>query len=227
MAEIYIYYSLLGMVAGLLAGLFGVGGGLIIVPALYYLLLLQGVSEQVVMHIAIGTSLATIILTSISSAFSHYRQQAIVINAFIFLAPGLLVGAAMSAVIADYLAKDYLVVIFALFEIAVAVQMGMALKMNAHRQLPRAPAVATAGVGIGLLSGLVGIGGGSLTVPYLSWHNVPIKKAIGTSAACGLPIAVAGMAGFLLAGIDLVSVCLVSCLRLWVPSWRIAYPPPN
>jgi uncharacterized membrane protein YfcA len=182
--------------------LFGVGGGLIIVPALYWLLPRMGVDCSVTMHIAIGTSLATIVITSLSSAYSHYRKNAVVFSAFWQLTPGLLIGAALAAVLADFFNTRGLMFVFAVFEVLVALQLLLGFRANPQRDLPGAAGMVGTGTGIGVMSGLVGIGGGTLTVPFLSWCNVPIKKAVGTSAACGLPIAVAGMLAYMLVGWD-------------------------
>ncbi len=200
--EVIFYYVATGLFAGVLAGLFGVGGGLVIVPVLYHLLALQGVDEASLMKVAVGTSLATILVTSVSSSWSHYRKNAVDLSVLLSLGLGLLPGALLAAFSARLLRNDFLVVFFAVFELLVAVQMGLALKVRPHRRLPSPPGQAGAGLVIGYLSGLVGIGGGTLSVPYLCWHNVPVKTAVGTSAACGFPIALAGMTGYLLAGLS-------------------------
>ena len=214
--EVFFYNVAGGVFAGLLAGLFGVGGGLVIVPILYHLLPAQGVAAPLLMKVAIGTSLATIVVTSLSSAWSHYRKNAVDLAVLGALSLGLLPGAILAAVSARVLRNDFLVFFFVGFELLVAIQMGLALKVKPHRRLPRKRYQAGAGLVIGYLSGLVGIGGGTLSVPYLSWHNVPIKVAVGTSAACGFPIALAGMTGFLLVGLsDPASPPAASGYILW------------
>jgi uncharacterized membrane protein YfcA len=198
--DIVIIILLLGAVAGLAAGLLGVGGGLIIVPVLSWLFYQQGVSGEVLMQLAVGTSLATIVATSISSAWAHYRHQAILLPVLFSLTPGILLGAMLGAYVADALPEIGLRRVFAIFELLVAVQMFFNLRPAAHWQLPGRIAMVLAGMAIGLLSAIVGIGGGTLTVPFLVACAVPVRNAIATSAACGFPIALAGSLGFIMAG---------------------------
>jgi len=193
-------YLLLGAFVGVLAGLFGVGGGLVIVPVLVFIFKGQGVSAEVIMHLAIGTSLATIVITSISSVRAHHQHGAVLWAAFHRLTPGIVAGTLLGAYIVDHLPNDALRIIFGVFELLVAAQMGLGLKTAPHRQLPGWPGMSLAGIIIGKVSAIIGIGGGTLTVPFLVWCNVGMRQAVATSAACGLPIAIAGTAGFMLTG---------------------------
>lgn len=194
------YYLLLGMVAGLLAGMLGVGGGLVIVPVLVLLFGLADMAPSITMHLALGTSLATIVGTSISSAWAHHRYGAVLWSVCLRLTPGIVLGAWLGAAFADQLSSNGLQKIFGIFELLVALQMGLALQPAAHRQLPGSVVMGLAGGVIGAVSAIVGIGGGTLTVPFLHWCNVSIRNAVATSAACGLPIAVAGALGYLVMG---------------------------
>jgi hypothetical protein len=196
----FLPYLLLGSVAGMLAGLLGVGGGLVIVPVLAWLFHLAGMPPEVVMHMAIGTSLATIVPTSLSSVWAHHRLGAVLWGAVARLAPGIVLGAALGATLADLLPGESLRLTFGLFELAVAVQMGLNLRPAPHRVLPAKWGMWGAGSAIGLVSALVGIGGGTMTVPFLQWCNVAMRQAVATSAACGLPIAIAGATGFIVTG---------------------------
>jgi uncharacterized membrane protein YfcA len=189
-----------GAVAGALAGLLGIGGGVIIVPALAFVFLHQGVQEGVIMHVAIGTSLATIMVTSLSSIRAHQRHGAIHWNVFREITPGLLLGALLGAAVAGHLRSDALRVIFAVFLILVAGQLWMGRASQPHRRLPGRAGILVAGSIIGALSALFGVGGGSMTVPFLTWCNMPVRNAIATSAAIGLPIALSGTAGFVYSG---------------------------
>lgn len=193
-------YLATGAAAGVLAGLLGVGGGLIIVPALYFLLQRNGVSTDAAMQIAVGTSLATIVVTSISSVLAHDRRGAVLWPVVARLAPGMLAGALIGSVIADRLTSGVLARVFAVFAVLVGLRMLLSREVQGHTQLPGAAGLLATGTVIGTVSALVGIGGGSMTVPFLSWCRVAIHRAVGTSAGCGLPIALAGAAGFVVLG---------------------------
>ena len=193
-------YLVLGAFAGTVAGLLGVGGGLIIVPVLATLFQRQGMGAEIIMHLAVGTSLATIIVTSISSVYSHHKRGAVLWQVFWRLAPGIIVGAWGGAWLASLLPTKEFRYVFAVFEWLVALQMIVGFKPSVNRNLPGNIGLAAAGGGIGVVSAIVGIGGGSLTVPFLSWCRVSIHNAIATSAACGLPIAISGTLGFILVG---------------------------
>ncbi|RLZ07938.1 sulfite exporter TauE/SafE family protein [Acinetobacter sp. 2JN-4] len=194
-----IIYLLIGAIAGFTAGLFGVGGGLIIVPILYIVFTQMNYDPNVIMHIAIGTSLATIIVTSISSVMAHHRQGAVLWSVFRNLAPGLVLGSFLGAGIADLMSGQHLQLVIGVFAIWMAFKMfrGAYAIVNSSRHLPSAPIQFAAGGGIGVASAIFGIGGGSLTVPFLNRYGVVMQKAVATSAACGLPIAAAGAIGFM------------------------------
>ncbi|WDE06800.1 sulfite exporter TauE/SafE family protein [Thalassomonas viridans] len=191
---------LLGCAVGFMAGLLGIGGGGIMVPVLTGLFLAQGVAPEHVVHLALGTSMASIIMTSLSSSLAHYKHRNInwlVVKGF---SPGVILGAFAMTFIAAKLNALYLVTIFSLFMAYVSAQMFLNKKPSPSRSMPSSKGLFFAGSGVGGISSLVSIGGGSLTVPYLLWHNVDIKKAIATSAAIGLPISLAGSIGYLVNG---------------------------
>ena len=198
--EIFLLYACLGMVAGLLAGLLGVGGGLLIVPALVAVWSASGLASDYMMQLAIGTSLATIVFTSFSSVRAHHRRGAVDWPIFRRLAPGIVLGAWLGAVLASYLPGSALKTVFGVFELLVAVQMGFSWRVEPHRKLPAAPGMFAAGGLIGTISAVIGIGGGTMTVPFLTWCNVVMQRAVATSSACGLPIAVGGALGYLVMG---------------------------
>lgn len=193
-------YGILGASAGILAGLLGVGGGLIIVPILMLLFTQYAIAPTLSMHLAIGTSLATIIFTSLSSVWAHQRKGTIQWPVVRSLSVGILIGALLGACIAHKMSTAHLRLGFGLFELWVAIQMALHLQPKPHRTLPAAPLLALFGIGIGFISALVGIGGGTLTVPLLLWYQVTIHQAIATAAACGFPIALAGTIGFISVG---------------------------
>jgi len=202
--ETLLIFAATGVAAGLLAGLFGVGGGLIMVPALALVLPGLGVGPAIVMQVAVGTSLAVISATSLSSMLAHHRRQGVRWDVLLRFAPGLAAGAVAGAFAAHALPGLVLQRIVGAGAILVALQMFLAgpEKGDAHDLKRDASPLLLFGAGsvIGLLSALIGIGGGSLTVPFLTWRGVPIRQAVGTAAACGVPIAWAGAAGFIAAG---------------------------
>ena len=190
----------MGALAGLLAGLFGIGGGLVIVPVLALVFAGQGVDPAVIMHLAIGTSLATIVITSLSSIRAHHRRGAVDWPVFRRITPGIVVGGVLGSGLASMLSSDVLRTAFALFLLLVALRMAFDLAPQAHRQLPGRPGMGLAGTLIGAVSTLMGIGGGTLSVPFLTWCNVAVRRAVATSAAIGLPIAVTGTIVYLITG---------------------------
>lgn len=198
--EAFGIYLLLGIFVGFIAGLLGVGGGLIIVPVLIMLFQYFNFSTGIITHLAVGTSLATIMLTSISSVRAHHLHGAVQWPLFWQLAPGIIIGTLAGSGLASLLSSASLKVFFGFFELAVALQMALELRPNAARGLPAMTGMGLAGGIIGAVSALVGIGGGTVTVPFLVWCNVSIQKAVATSSACGLPIAIAGTVGFMLTG---------------------------
>jgi len=199
---VVLAYLSLGAVTGVLAGLLGIGGGLVIVPALFFLFSAQGFSEQIVMHLAVGSSLATVVLTALASSYAHHARGAVLWPVVAVLAPGIVLGALSGAAVADRFTTPALRLVFAVFELLIAAQLAFGVRAAPQRGLPAWAGMTGAGTVIGALSAVLGIGGGTLTVPFLVWCNVGIRVAVATSAACGLPIALAGSLGFITAGWD-------------------------
>lgn len=196
-------YLLIGAVAGFAAGLFGVGGGLIVVPILYIVFMHAGYGEAVTMHLALGTSLATIMVTSISSMLAHNKNHAVIWPVVGRLTPGLVLGSFGGAAIADALSGEKLQLVIGIFTLMVGINMfrtACSQQNLQQTQLVNFRWHWLAGVIIGIASALFGIGGGSLTVPYLNRSGLAMQQAVGTSAACGLPIALAGAIGFMFFG---------------------------
>ena len=190
---------MLGAFSGFIAGLLGLGGGLIMVPALLYLL--AGSTDQtVLMHTAVGTALASMVFTSISSVWAHHRHGAIHWHNFNKLTPTILLGAFSGAMLTKVMSFDSMRLFFSLFVFSVAVIMYFGLSSAAHVDSLKKWVWQITGYIIGLVSAVVGIGGGTMTTPFLTYNNVDIKNAIATSAAVGMPIAVAGVLGFIVAG---------------------------
>ena len=192
----------LGVVVGLLAGMLGIGGGLIIVPALSYLLVhFQGMSAETVMPVAVATSLSTIIFTGASSALAHYKLGNLRKNVVLYTGIGIAVGAVAGAQVASHINGDILRHIFAGLVIVIALQMifGKARESST----PATPALLiSVGGGTGVISALMGIGGGALLVPALVWFKVNMRHAIGCAALGGMVIAVFGTLSFIVAGLD-------------------------
>lgn len=200
MVSVLLMYSAVGGVAGVLAGLLGIGGGLVIVPMLVYCLTLQGISNQTIMHLALGTSMASIMFTAVSSFWAHHRRGAvrwIVVRRIVL---GIFVGTFLGACVASHLSTRFLKGFFVVFLYYVALQMLFGKKPKPSRQLPQRVGMFGVGNVIGAVSSLVGIGGGTLSVPFMVWCNIPLHQAIGTSAAIGFPIAVAGTLGYIYSG---------------------------
>lgn len=195
-----LVYLVLGAFAGVLAGLFGIGGGLIIVPVLILSFEMQGVSAEVATHLAVGTSLATIVFTSLSSIRSHHVKQSVRWDLFRPMLAGILLGAVLGVWTASLIAGDHLQTIIGVFVILVAVRILLDAVPKPGRDTPGPAGLGAAGAGIGWASAIFGIGGGTLTVPFLTWCNVRMQAAVGTAAACGLPIALAGAAANMIVG---------------------------
>lgn len=198
--EWILLFLSLGTVVGFMAGLLGIGGGGIMVPILTSIYLSQGIPVENVVHLALGTSMASIIITSISSLRAHNAKGAVIWGVVKSMAPGIIVGTFFATLIVSYINSFYLALLFSIFMAYVGIQMFLNKKPNHTHRLTSNTQLLIAGGGIGAISALVSIGGGSLTVPYLLKQNVDIKKAIGTSAAIGLPISIAGTLGYVING---------------------------
>jgi uncharacterized membrane protein YfcA len=196
----YLAYLSVGAIAGVLAGLLGVGGGLVIVPMLLFCFAGLGLPEESMMHLALGTSLASIAFTSVSSFMAHHRRGAVVWTAVRRIVPGILVGTFGGTFVASQLSTAWLKGFFSVFLAYVAVQILLDRKPPPSRELPGMWGMFGVGSVIGLVSSLVGIGGGTLSVPFLLWCNLTGHRAIGTSAAIGFPIAIGGSLGYLVNG---------------------------
>lgn len=188
------------MLAGLLAGLFGIGGGLILVPILALLFNMQQFSADLIMLMAVATSLATIVLTSIASILAHHRLRSVVWPKVYRLAPGILFGSALGAIVAEMISADSLRIVFSLFLIYVGLQMALQIKPETGAMLQSWKMDFAAATLIGVVSALLGIGGGTMTVPYLMRGGLPIRNAVGIASACGLPIAIGGTVSYMVLG---------------------------
>ncbi|SFI34375.1 sulfite exporter TauE/SafE family protein [Nitrosomonas sp. Nm34] len=199
--EWWLIYLSLGAGVGFLAGLLGIGGGLVIVPVLAYIFTAQDFPSDRILHLALGTTMATIIFTSLASLRMHHAYGAVNWWVVKYLAPGIILGTMTGSTLAGQLSTQALGIIFVIFIYYAATQMWLNITPTSRHALPGKFGMVAAGSLIGALSSLVAIGGGLLTVPFLSMCNVKLQYAIGTSAAVGFPIALAGTMGYIINGL--------------------------
>jgi uncharacterized membrane protein YfcA len=209
----------LGAFAGFLAGLLGIGGGMLMVPFVTAIVSARGVEPGLAVKMAIATSMATILFTSISSLRAHHRRGAVRWDLVRGIAPGIVVGSlAAGAGVFALVKGSVLALLFALFVGFSATQMLLDRRPRPTRVMPGRLGQASAGAGIGFLSGLVGAGGAFVSVPFMTWCNVPIHNAVATSAALGFPIALASTAGYVIGGWGLPNTLPGSLGYLYVPA---------
>jgi len=208
----------LGIAAGFLAGLLGIGGGMVMVPFITAMLVSHGVHPDLVVKIAIATSMATIVFTSVSSVRAHYKRGAVRWDIVTGMAPGIVVGSLIGSLgIFAMLKGSALALIFGIFVAFSATQMFLDKKPAPNRQLPGAAGKFTAASVIGIVSGLVGAGGGFLSVPFMVWCNVAMHITVGTSAALGFPIALANGLGYVIGGQGVAGLPPFSLGYVWLP----------
>ena len=218
MTAIILMYVLVGAIAGVLAGLLGIGGGLVIVPMLVYCFSRQGISDAVIMHVALGTSLASIMFTSVSSFRAHHKRGAVHWSVVRKIVIGIFTGTFIGSCIAAQLSTRFLKGFFVVFLYYVAFQLLTNKKPKPSRQIPGHLAMFGVGNVIGVVSSLVGIGGGTLSVPFMIWCNMAVHHAIGTSAAIGFPIAIAGTIGYIINGLNAVDLPPLSFGYIYLPA---------
>ena len=206
-------YLAIGAAVGFLAGMLGIGGGMIMVPMLVFVFTAKGFPGEHMMHLALATALATIAFTSLSSLRAHHRHGAVDWAVARAMAPGIVVGSLGAAMVAGFIPTRPLAVFFTGFMFYAAAQMFVEIKPRPARQLPGRSGLFAAGTGIGGISSVLAAGGAFLSIPFLAWCNVPLKRAIGTAAANGFPIAVAGTVGYVLQGLRAAHL----------PDWTLGY----
>ena len=209
----WLGYPLLGAFAGFAAGLFGVGGGLTIVPLLLMLFTAQDFPVQHAMHLALGTSMTTIVFTSISSMRAHHQHGAVRWDIVRIFAPGLMAGTFGGSFIAAVIPTRPLAMVFTAIVFYASASMLIDRKPKPSRQLPGNAGMLAVGSGIGIVSSMVAAGGGFLSIPFMVFCNVVIHQAVGTSAALGFPIALAGAIGYIASGYDAAGL----------PPWSLGY----
>lgn len=214
----WLAYLAIGLAVGFLAGLLGIGGGAIMVPMLVFVFNAKGFPNEHLMHLSVATALATIVFTSISSVRAHQQFGAVEWPIVRAMAPGIVAGAFGAALIAGLLPTRPLMAGFALFLFYTATQMLIEVKPRPGRSLPKPAGLFAAGAVIGGLSSLLAVGGAFLSVPFLTWCNVPIKRAIGTTAANGFPIALAGSVGYIVQGLRTEGLPSASLGYVYLPA---------
>ena len=215
----------LGCAAGILAGLLGIGGGIVLVPGLLYIFQWLGMDSTSLIHVCVGTSLALIIPNGLMSARSHMKRDAVDMVLVKSIGVGVLIGVAIGTVIADNLAGPSLQLVFACAVVVLAIMMLVdPSRYKLVSSMPKAPWPSAAGVGIGSISSLIGIGGGTLSVPFMTLCTVPIHRAIGTASALGVVIAVPGTLGFILIGMGEAGRPPLSIGYVNVLAWLLILP---
>jgi uncharacterized membrane protein YfcA len=209
----WLAYLAIGAAVGFLAGLLGIGGGMVMVPMLVFVFTAKGFPAEHMMHLALATALATIVFTSLSSVRAHHRHGGVDWAVARTMAPGIVAGSLGAAFVAGFIATRPLALFFAGFLIYAAAQMLVEVKPRAGRELPGAAGLFGAGAGIGAISSVLAAGGAFLSIPFLTWCNVPLRRAIGTAAANGFPIAVAGTIGYVVQGLRAKDL----------PEWSLGY----
>ena len=206
-------YLAIGVAVGFLAGLLGIGGGMVMVPMLVFVFTAKGFPAEHMMHLALATALATIAFTSLSSVRAHHRHGGVDWAVARSMAPGIVAGSLAAALVAGFIPTRPLAIFFTGFMFYAAAQMFVQIKPRPARELPGRAGLFTAGAGIGAISSVLAAGGAFLSIPFLAWCDLPLKRAIGTAAANGFPIAVAGTAGYVLQGMRVANL----------PQWSLGY----
>ncbi len=217
----YLFYLVTGLLTGLLSGLLGIGGGLIMVPVLSFIFARLGFPISYIMQMALGTSLAVIIITSIASSRAHHGHQNVDWDVVKKVALGIMLGAFLGSLVAAKFDANLLKILFIIYVFIVAFQILSNYATNPARVLPHRLALNFVGFCIGWVSSFVGIGGGTLSVPFLIYCNVNTKRAIGTSSAIGLPIALAGAIGYIVSGLQIYDLPNKSFGFIYLPAFAI------
>jgi uncharacterized membrane protein YfcA len=214
----WLAYLALGLVVGFFAGMLGIGGGVIIVPLLVFLFAAQHFQPERVLHLALGTSLASIVFTNLSSVRAHHLRGGVRWDIVRAATPAIIAGTLVGTAFADRMSSRYLAIIFTVFVFFSSLQMWVDSKPVATRTLPGRFGLSTAGFAVGALCSLVGVGGGILVIPLMTICNVPMINAIGTSAAIGLPISIGGALGYIITGLGQTGLPPLSLGYVYIPA---------
>ncbi len=202
-----ISFGIIGILAGLLSGLLGIGGGVVTIPCLIVVFMTLGIPSSDIMHLAIGTSLAAMVFNTLSASYSHYKKEAILFNIVKPMSLGVVVGTLLGAIIAHFLSSHFLKIFFGIFEALLGIRYLLPEpKVIKEKPLPSFWGLSILSIGITTLSTMLGVGGGIINVPVLTHYNIPVKKAIGTSSALSFLISFFGAVFFLFMGMHSVHV---------------------
>ena len=218
--EILLYF-LLGTFSGVLAGLFGIGGGIIIIPTFFYIFSYLGFAEEILSHIVLGSSLGVIVFSSLSSTFSHHLKGAVNWKLIKVVVPSIVIGSSLGGITAGYLESSTLQGLVSLFLVVASIQLIFEFPPPSQNPKTNLVGPVIAGGGIGWLSGVFGIGGGIFSVPYFYHRGLTMMNAIGTSAACGIPIALAGSISYMVIGFENINLPNNSIGYIYLPATLI------
>lgn len=218
MLELFLYL-LLGIFSGILAGLFGIGGGIIIIPVFFSIFKnIVGVPDEALAHTVLGSSLGVIVFSSLASTYSHNKREAVIWEILKLIAPSICVGASLGALTASFISSSNLQVLVALFLVLISIQMIFEFPPPSQNPKTNVVGPVVVGSGIGWLSGIFGIGGGVFSVPYFYHRGLQMTQAIGSSAACGIPIAISGSISYMVVGSDIENLPEYSLGYVYLPS---------
>ena len=218
--EILLYF-LLGTFSGVLAGLFGIGGGIIIIPTFFYIFSYLGFAEEILSHMVLGSSLGVIVFSSLSSTFSHHLKGAVNWKLIKVVVPSIVIGSSLGGITAGYLESSTLQGLVSLFLVVASIQLVFEFPPPSQNPKTNLVGPVIAGGGIGWLSGVFGIGGGIFSVPYFYHRGLTMMNAIGTSAACGIPIALAGSISYMFIGFENINLPNNSIGYIYLPATLI------
>lgn len=204
--QLILILLLAGSLAGFIAGLFGVGGGIIVIPVTLWVLKNQHIESEYIQHIAVGTSLTVMVFTTFISSVGHYRKKAIDVGVFKSMAPGIIVGSIIGSMLASSIPSESLQIVFIVFAYLISIKTLVGFNPNSSWSLPKAAGIFGVGSVIGGLSGMLGIGGGVFNVPFLLACKVPVKRAVGTSAALSWSVAISGALSYLWSGLQVADL---------------------
>lgn len=204
--QLILLLLLAGSIAGFIAGLFGVGGGIVVIPVTLWVLKNQQIESEYIQHIALGTSLTVMVFTTFVSSFGHYRKKAIDVGILKSMAPGIIVGSIIGSMLASSIPSESLQIAFIIFAYLIAIKTLVGFNPNSSWHLPKPAGIFGVGSVIGGLSGMLGIGGGVFNVPFLLACKVPVKKAVGTSAALSWAVAISGAISYLWSGLQVANL---------------------